>query len=147
MSRHHRPDRRAHKRLDMGNAVLATMPWKVDKTFSMIEGILKRLETTGDIDTVKGEPVFQAPDRHEWFDIAPALEGTARFFEIHAETVGRDMPTAPLRQLANKFMYGVMIFPSDTELVRDSLPALRAESLKMTLNYADTLSQAVQEAA
>lgn len=147
MSRWNRRDRRSLKRTDTGNRTLATMPWKIAATFDQVEKILRVVETTGDIDTIKGAPVFQVPSDHDWYELAPSIEGFVRFYETHADISGADMPTAPLRQLANKFKYGVMIFQSDIDLVRESLPLLRAATAKMTVAYADTLIETVREAA
>ena len=56
------------------------------------------------------------------------------------------MPTVPLRQLANKFKYGMMLYQSDVDQVREALQALKSETNGMTLNYVDSLIQTTAEA-
>lgn len=146
-NRFNRRDRRSLKYIESGNRTLATMPWKTAAVFEKMDEILAAMEATGDIDAENGIPVFKVPKSHAWFELAPAIEGFAEVYECHARISGREMPTAALRQLANKFKYGVMIFPSDVDQVRTSLETLRAETMSMTLNYADALIQTVKEAA
>ena len=148
MSRWNRRDRRSLKRTtDAGNRTLATMPWKTAATFDQLESILDVMEKTGNVDDERSTVVFQVPSSREWFSLAPAINGLAEVFELHAHIADRDMPTAPLRQLANKFKYGMMVFQSDLDLVRESLQLLKAESKGMTLNYATALIQTTVETA
>jgi hypothetical protein len=147
MNRWNRRDRRSHKRLDHGDLPLSVMPWKTAAAFGQMETILAKLEQTGDIDDEVGTPVFKVASRHEWFELAPAFEGFAAVYELHARLSGREMDTAPLRQIAKKFKYEVMIFQSDVDMVRAALKSLHAETLTMTLNYSTALIRTVQEAA
>ena len=147
MSRWNRRDRRSHKRLDTGHLKLSVMPRRTAAAFDPIETILRTIETTGDIDAAGDTPIFKTPWSHEWFELAPSLHGFVDVYDLHAQISGREMPTGPLRQLANKFKYGVMIFPSDIDLVRESLQILRVETMSMTLNYVDTLIQSIKEVA
>jgi hypothetical protein len=146
MSRWNRRDRRAHKRIDPGTRTIASMPWKLATAFGQMEQIVTTIQTTGDIDAEGNTAVFQVPSSHEWYELAPAIAGFAEVYELHAHISEREMPTAPLRQLANKFKYGMMIFQSDIDLVREALAILKAETRTMNLNYVDALIQTASEA-
>lgn len=130
---------------DHGGLTMAQMPWRMRATFGPVEDILTTLETTGDIDADKDGAVYRAPSSHIWYDLAGAIEGFAEFYEAHARISGREMPTSSLRQLANKFAYGVMIFQSDIDAVRRDLAILKKETLPMTEHYTTSIIQSMTE--
>ena len=130
---------------DHRNLTMAQMPWRMRATFGPVEDILTTLETTGDIDADKDGAVYRAPSSHVWYDLADAIEGFADFYKAHARISGREMPTSSLRQLANKFAYGVMIFQSDIDAVRRDLAILKKERLPMTEHYTTTIIQSMTE--
>ncbi|AYR24233.1 hypothetical protein [Herbaspirillum rubrisubalbicans] len=132
---------------DHGSLTMAQMPWRMRATFGPVEDILTALETTGDIDVDNDGAVYRAPSSHAWYDLAGAIEGFAEFYEAHARISGREMPTRSLRQLANKFAYGVMIFQSDVDAVRRDLAILKQETLPMTEHYTTTIIQSMTEEA
>lgn len=132
---------------DHGSLTMAQMPRRLRATFGPVEDILTTLETTGDIDADKDGAVYRAPSSHVWYDLAGAIQGFAEFYEAHARISGREMPTASLRQLANKFAYDVMIFQSDVDAVRRDLVILKQETLPMTEHYTTTIIQSMTEDA
>jgi hypothetical protein len=138
---------RSYKRRDPGERTLGSMPWKVSAAFGPLEQILTTLETTGEIEHDSQGAIYRAPSSNDWNDMAAAIEGFAQAYDIHASISGREMPTASLHQLANRFKYGMFIFRADVDAVRRDLAILKAETLPMTENYTTALIQTVQEAA
>jgi len=140
-----RPRNKAYRPRPPGARTLRTQPWKLRNVFLPLEEILNQMEASGlsDVDQ-RGTPIFQSAKDSCWYTSAPAINGVADAYEIHAKRSGRPMPIEALRRVANKLHYGCMVFSSDVIAMRAALDTLRAETMGMTEDYAHSLLQAVR---
>ncbi|NDP60050.1 MAG: hypothetical protein GZ090_11910 [Oxalobacteraceae bacterium] len=144
MSRAKQPRNKAYHRRPSGARTLRTQPWKLRNVFQPLDDILNMMESTGFSDADRrGTPIFQSQKDSCWYTSAPAINGVADWYEIHARRSGRTMPIEPLRRVANKLHYGSMVFASDVADMRAALATLRHETMDMTEDYAHSLLQTV----
>lgn len=127
-----------------GARTLRTQPWKLRNVFQPLEDILNQMEASGFSDADRrGTPIFRSQKDSCWYTSAPAINGVADAYQIHAQRSGRAMPVEPLRRVANKLHYGSMLFASDLAAMRAALAVLRNETMDMTEDYAHSLLQTV----
>ncbi|USE79005.1 hypothetical protein NDR89_20425 [Cupriavidus gilardii] len=125
-----------------GNVKLRCEGWKVDAVFRPLETILDGLERDGAVTaTAAGVPIFRDANDGCWYETAPAVEGVACAFEMHAKRQGRAVPIEPLLVLARKLRYAMPLEQADVAAARQALEALRAEAMQMTAAYARDLVQ------
>lgn len=135
---------KAYRPRPAGARTLRTQPWKLHSVFQPLEDILNQMEASGFSDTdQRGTPIFQSMKDSCWYTSAPAINGMADVYEIHAKRSGRAMPIEPLRRMANKLHYGSMVFASDVAEMRAALATLSTETMDMTEDYAHSLLQTV----
>ncbi|MCA7083440.1 hypothetical protein K7G19_07480 [Cupriavidus sp. DB3] len=113
--------------------------------FDPLEAILDGLERDGEVTTTRdGTPIFRDMNDGHYYETAPALEGIIDAFHTHALRQNRPMPLEPLRVLARKLRYAMPLEMSDIKAARAAVRVLRAESMEMTLQYANDLIRTTQ---
>lgn len=98
---------------------LAERPERLHGVWSPLEQILDRIESTGEIDTARGRPVFS--DGSCWYEIGPAVAGIVEFHERAQQRHGIAADTAALAKLAKKREFGVPLFAADLAAARECI--------------------------
>lgn len=88
--------------------------------------------------------IFRDMNDGHYYETAPALEGIIDAFHTHALRQNRPMPLEALRVLARKLRYAMPLEMSDIKGARTAVRVLRAESMEMTLQYANDLIRTTQ---
>ena len=76
--------------------------------------------------------------------MVPAIDGIVELFETWGMRHDRNVPVAPLRQLARRLEVDMPITESETQAVRRVLPALRHIGAAMSRREADDLIRNTQ---
>ena len=124
--------------------LLRTQPWKVMAVLSPIEGILKRLEKDGTVDSIGRQIVFTESSSGERFDLPEAIRGVVDFHELAASKYGLPIDVDALRRFANKLSAGSPIFESDVEASRRCLQARWSQAMQLRVSQAAELVRTVQ---
>lgn len=145
MSQSQKPRKPYRPKWNMGGVKMRSEPWRVAAVFDPLEAILDGLERDGEVTTTRdGTPIFRDMNDGCYYETAPALEGIIDAFATHAVRQHRPMPLEPLRVLARKLRYAMPLEMADVAAARQSVKALRAESMEMTLRYANDLVKTTQ---
>lgn len=137
--------KKARKPWNPDNALLKTQPWRIKAVFDPLLAIVDQLERDGTKDVTNGgTAIFKdAVDGH-WYESCTAIIGVVEAYEIHEKRAGIKINLEPLRRLAKKLEYDMVIFPSDTQDCRACFDRMRKESLGMTVGYARELIRDTQ---
>lgn len=145
MSRSQKPRKPYRPRWNLGGIKIRSEPWRVAAVFDPLEAILDGLERDGEVTTTcDGTPIFRDMNDGHYYETAPALEGIIDAFHTHSLRQNRPMPLEPLRVLARKLRYAMPLEMSDIKAARAAVKVLRAESMEMTLRYANDLIRTTQ---
>lgn len=145
MSRSQKPRKPYRPRWNLGGVKIRSEPWRVAAVFDPLEAILDGLERDGEVTTTRdGTPIFRDMNDGHYYETAPALEGIIDAFHTHALRQNRPMPLEPLRVLTRKLRYVMPLEMSDIKAARAAVKVLRAESMEMTLRYANDLIRTTQ---
>lgn len=133
------------RRWSEDNTLLKTQPWRIKAVFDPLLSIIEQLERDGTKDvTNDGTAIFKdAVDGH-WYESYTAIIGVVEAYEIHEKRAGITIDLEPLRRLAKKLEYDMMIFPSDTQDCRACFARMHSASLSMTVGYARELIKDAQ---
>ena len=131
---------KAYKPRDPESILLRFEPWKVAAVMNPLESIVDQLERDGTIDVADdGQAVFKDHCDGVWYYSPVAILGVVDAYEIHERRAGVQLQLDPLRRLANKLKYQMMIDQNDTAAARGCLERIRAATLNMTAGYAKRL--------
>ncbi|UXC37149.1 hypothetical protein [Cupriavidus gilardii] len=145
MSRSQKPRKPYRPKWNSGGVKLRSEPWRVAAVFAPLESMLDAIERDGEVMATRdGTPIFRDLNDGHYYETAPALEGIIDAFHTHAMRQNRPMPLEPLRLLARKLRYAMPLEMADITAVRQAIKVLRAESLEMTLQYANDLIRTTQ---
>lgn len=126
-----------------GDPFLRTCPWRITCVFQPLEAVLHRIEADGEIEAVRGQPVFHVPHAREWFDVAAAIQGVIEFAELARVRHGIAASVGGLRKLANKLDSGSPLFPADIEAARGDIDFCQRAWQGLRVSQADKLIEEV----
>lgn len=119
---------------------LRARPHIVASVFGPMYAVIDELERDGTIAiSPDGTPVYREVTDGKLYCLVSGVSGVIDAYAIHERRQGRDLDMAPLRQLINRIKYGTPITEIETKAARAALERMRAESMNMTVAYADTL--------
>lgn len=144
MSRSREPHGNQRAAVDRRALRLALMPWKVHAVWAPLEQVLARIEIDGTVETAQGRPVLHDDANRGWYEIAPAIEGVAKFHEIAATRHGWAIDLGPLHRIAAKLRYGAPIFASDIAAVRACADVCKRHAMRLTGREAEDILQTVR---
>jgi len=141
MASNKKPRNKAYRPRWNGDGIkLRAQPWKVELVFRPMYQIIDQLINEGTVDQAPdGAAVFRDPKDGHLYETYSAISGVIGAYEIHECRQGRNLNMEPLRLVINRLHYGMLIDGADVIAARQALDRMRAETLQMTVDYADSL--------
>lgn len=126
----------------------ALIPMAVKMLYVMdpLERILEDIERTGSIEVANGQPVFRRPAEASQvaYEMVPAIEGMADFFEMFSSRRGNQLELTGLRQFARKLDRNMPLTQGNIDAARADMRTMRQLSSRLTQAEADDLILNVQ---
>lgn len=122
--------------------ILAERPERLHAVWAPLERILDAIESTGEIDTARGRPVFN--EHGAWYEVVPAVAGIVEFHDRAQSRYGIAADTSALSRLAKKLEHGVPVFAADLGRARECIAQCKAQAARLTVSQAVDLVRTVQ---
>ena len=131
-------------RVNRGDPLLITQPWKVASVFAPIEQVIDRIARDGTVDAAGGVPVFHEDARGGWYEIVPALAGVLEFHQLAAARYGLGADVAGLERLGKKLDVGAPIFDTDLSDARRAIVSCKQQAMRLRVSQAQDIVTTVQ---
>lgn len=106
---------------------------RAEAVFDPIRKMLHAIEHTGEVDSVKGRPIFIIANH--WTDAAPAIQSVIDYLEVAASRCDVAFDTGPLATLVKRLGNSAPLTVADCDRARECIN--RAVKLSMSLSLVE----------
>lgn len=131
--------RRTIRPLSVPNMI--DMHARTSAVFQPVLEVLRAIELSGEVDAVRGRPVFK--EAGEWFETAPAIEGICEYCRIASARYGLGLDVRPLEVVASRLANNVHLTVADIAKAREFIASASALN-RMPLSEARDVLRTVQ---